>query len=67
MRWDTLTHKESHRLFWLVKGHLGDEQTVIGSANGYFKRLWGNCERSVYGEEGFEEAYYKKYPERKTS
>jgi|TARA_B100000073_G_scaffold120983_1_gene98266 hypothetical protein len=60
-----MDHKEAHRLFWLVKGHLGDEATVLSSANGYFKRLWGNCERSVYAEEGFEEAYYLKYPDGK--
>jgi len=60
-----MDHKEAHRLFWLTKGHLADEATVLSSANGYFKRLWGNCERAVYGEEGFEEAYYLKYPDGK--
>ena len=67
MRWDTLTHKESHRLFWIVKGHLGDEKTVLGSANSYFKRLWTKHqgEDTSYIEEGFEKAYYEKYPERK--
>ena len=67
MRQDTLTHKESHRLFWIVKGHLGPEQTVIDSANSYFKRLWTmyQGEDTSYIEEGFEKAYYEKYPERK--
>ena len=51
-----MDHKEAHRLFWLTKGHLADEATVLSCADGYFKRLWGNNERAVYGEEGFEEA-----------
>jgi hypothetical protein len=67
VRRDTLTHKESHRLFWIVKGHLGNEQTVIDSANSYFNRLWTTYqgEDTSYIEEGFEKAYYEKYPERK--
>jgi hypothetical protein len=33
--------KEAYRLFFLVKGHLdATPETVLGSANGYFKRLW---------------------------
>jgi hypothetical protein len=35
--------KEEYRLFYLVKGHLdASPQTVIESANGYFKRLWAD-------------------------
>ena len=56
-----MDHKEAHRLFWLVKGHLGDEPTVLSSADSYFKRLWGNCERAVYAEEGFDSAYQQKF------
>jgi len=56
-----MDHKEAHRLFWLVKGHLGDEKTVLASADSYFKRLWGNHERMTYGMDGFEEAYEKKF------
>jgi hypothetical protein len=53
------SHKEAHRLFWMVKGHLtSSEKTILESADGYFKRLWGNHE-NVYKEEGFEEAYKK--------
>jgi len=53
-------HKEAHRLFWLVKGHLtASEDTILSCTDSYFKRLWGNNERAVYGEEGFEEAYKK--------
>lgn len=33
--------KEQYRLFYMVKGHLNaSPQTVIDSADGYFKRLW---------------------------
>ena len=53
------SHKEAHRLFWMVKGHLNtSENTIIESAPGYFKRLWGNHE-ACYHEDGFEEAYKK--------
>ncbi len=49
-----------HRIFWMVKGHVGDDETVLKSYNGYFKRLWGNHE-VCYREEGFEEAYNEKF------
>lgn len=53
------SHKEAHRLFWMVKGHLNaPQQTIFQSYDGYFKRLWGNHE-AVYHEDGFEEAYKK--------
>lgn len=53
------SHKEAHRLFWMVKGHLNaSEKTVIESAPGYFKRLWNNNEAYI-AEEGFEESYQK--------
>lgn len=48
--------KEAARIFWIVKGHLTDEATMLDSYNGYFKRLWGNHENCVH-EEGFEEAW----------
>ncbi len=52
--------KEACRLFWMVKGHLGaSDDTILSSADSYFRRLWGNCE-NYYKEEGFEEAYQKK-------
>jgi len=53
-----MTHKEAHRMFWIVKGHFANEVTVLQSADGYFKRVWGNHE-ACYHEEGFEEAYQK--------
>lgn len=53
------SHKEAHRLFWMVKGHLNtSEKTIFQSAPGYFKRLWYN-EEAYAKEEGFEEAYQK--------
>ena len=52
--------KEAYRLFWMVKGHLNaTEETVLGCADGYFKRLWGNHE-AVYHEDGFEAAWNEK-------
>ena len=52
--------KEACRLFWMVKGHLGaSDDTILSSADSYFRRLWGNCE-NYYKEEGFQEAYQKK-------
>jgi len=55
-----LNEKEAYRLFWMVKGHLNaSHETIMSSADGYFKRLWGNHE-ACYHEEGFEEAYKKR-------
>jgi len=52
--------KEAYKLFWMVKGHLDvDEKTALDSADGYFKRLWGNHE-AYYHEDGFEEAWQKR-------
>lgn len=54
-----MEEKEAYRLFWMVKGHLNtSHKTIMQSADGYFKRLWGNNEIYIY-EEGFEEAYKK--------
>ena len=53
------SHKEAHRLFWMVKGHFGaSEQTILESAPGYFNRMWNNNEAYLH-EEGFAEAYQK--------
>lgn len=49
--------KEAYRLFWLVKGHFASHETVMASADSYFKRLWNNNERLEYGLEGFEEEW----------
>ena len=58
-------HKEAYRLFWLVKGHLNTSiETAIASQDGYFKRLWiagGNGAPLSLYEEGFEEAYNRKF------
>ena len=53
--------KEAHFMHWCVKGHLipdewPDEHIVV-MYDSYFKRLWGNHERSQYADIGFEEAY----------
>ena len=55
-------YKEACRLFWLTKGHLYNvsDETILSCYNSYFKRLWGNNERAVYGMDGFEEAYQKR-------
>lgn len=56
-------YKEEYRLFFMVKGHLNaDPETVIASANGYFKRLWydGGDGAPLYDyNEQFEEAWSK--------
>lgn len=53
--------KEANRLNWMVKGQLIDksepDSVVEYLYDSYFKRLWGNHERSQYAEEGFSEAY----------
>jgi len=53
--------KEANRLNWMVKGQLinklESDEVVEYLYDTYFKRLWGNHERSQYAEEGFESAY----------
>ena len=53
--------KEANRLHWLVKGHLinpkASDKEIGETYNSYLKRLWGNNERAVYGEMGFEAAW----------
>lgn len=53
--------KEANRLNWLVKGHLlhpnTSDKDTEATYNSYIKRLWGNNERAVYGEVGFEAAW----------
>lgn len=56
MSTDQIPLKDVARVFWLVKNHLVDEQTMRQSYDGYFKRIWGNHE-ICYREEGFEEAF----------
>ena len=55
--------KEAYRLFWMIKGHLRvTPETALGCQDGYFKRLWYD-EESYLKEEGFEEAWPKKWQE----
>ena len=53
--------KEEYRLFYMVKGHLdATPETVIGSAEGYFRRLWmaGSNGAPLYDyDEQFEQAW----------
>jgi len=53
--------KEANRLNWMVKGQLitkSEPDSVVEYLyDSYFKRLWGNHERSQYADIGFEEAY----------
>jgi hypothetical protein len=56
--------KEANRYYWIVKGHLipdaWSEKDIMSVHNSYFDRIWGNHENVVH-EDGFEEAYLKKY------
>lgn len=58
---DILQYKEEYRLFYMVKGHLdATPETVLASANGYFKRLWydGSNGAPLYDyAEQFEQAW----------
>ena len=53
--------KEQYRLFYMVKGHLNSPpETVIASAEGYFRRLWadGSNGAPLYDySEDFEKAW----------
>ena len=57
--------KEEYKIFYMVKGHLdATPQTVIESADSYFKRLWidGSNGAPLYDyEEQFERAWEEKY------
>jgi len=59
--------KEAYRLFFMVKGHLdASPETVLGSADSYFRRLWraGSDGAPLYeADEKFEIAWKKKYNE----
>ncbi len=56
--------KEANKLNWMVKGQLitkSESDAVVEYLyDSYFKRLWGNHERSQYALEGFEEAYKRR-------
>lgn len=55
------SHKEVYKMFFCMKGHMNvDEKTARESYDGYVRRAWGNHEW-VYHEDGFEEAYEKKF------
>jgi len=48
-----------HKVFYMVKGYIADDDTVKKCYKSYVRRLWYNEEAYRY-EEGFEEAYEKK-------
>ena len=50
------THREIHRVFYMVKGYITDDDTAESCYASYCKRLWYNEEAYRY-EEGFDEAY----------
>ena len=57
--------KEAYRLFYMVKGHLNaTPETVLGSAEGYYKRLWYDGANGAplydYAEQ-FEKAWREKH------
>tara|TARA_B100000780_G_scaffold263445_1_gene217341 strand:- start:568 stop:768 length:201 start_codon:yes stop_codon:yes gene_type:complete len=59
-------HKEVNRFMWIIKGQLVpdgySERDYVEIHDSYFKRIWGNHEAPTH-EDGFEEAYNKKYRE----
>lgn len=55
-----VTHREVHKLFWIVKGYITTDEIAYQCYNGYVKRTWYNEETYIY-EEGFEEAYNAKF------
>jgi hypothetical protein len=61
--------KEAYRLFFMVKGHLNSPvETVLASADSYFKRLWydGCAGAPLYEyDEDFEKAWREKYDKQK--
>lgn len=54
------SHKEMARIFWMVKGYFPSDKMMEESYNGYVRRLWWN-EEAYLREDGFEEAYQKKF------
>jgi len=49
-----------HKVFYMVKGWIGPDQLVKDCYDGYCRRLWYD-EETYYKEDGFEEAYIKKF------
>ena len=49
--------KDKYRIFYMVKGHLNaTHSTVVGSYDGYFRRMWNNNEAYLH-EDGFEHCW----------
>ena len=49
-----------HRVFWIVKGYIATDENAAACYDSYFRRIWYDEESYIY-EEGFEEAYEKKF------
>ena len=52
------THRDIHRIFYMVKGYITDDETASACYDSYSRRLWYNEEAYRY-EEGFDEEYHK--------
>lgn len=55
-----LAHREMHRIFYMVKGYIGDDEVAEACYDSYCRRLWYNEEAYRY-EDGFDESYKKKF------
>ena len=55
-----MTHRDVHRVFYMVKGYIADDDTALACYDSYCRRLWYNEEAYRY-EDGFNEAYKKKF------
>lgn len=53
-------HREMHRIFYMVKGYIADDDTARACYDSYCRRLWYN-EEAYLREDGFDEAYEKKF------
>ena len=54
------SHRDIHRIFYMVKGYITDDETAEQCYDSYCRRLWYNEEAYRY-EDGFDEAYNKKF------
>jgi hypothetical protein len=60
------SHKEMHRIFYMVKGYITSDHIAYTSYDGYIKRLWHN-EEAYMREDGFEEVYNIAFSDRATT
>ena len=55
-----VSHKEMHKMFWIVKGYITTDEVAEQCYDSYVRRTWYNEETYIY-EEGFEEAYAARF------